>query len=133
MTTGNSHDRNEIMLEHCSIWLRNDSVLMVSLEKGAEIDFNEARKIMDTIEVLSHFSVHAIVFDIRPAQLDMAARILITGERFATIKKSVALIVPSFFSKLASNLSFFLEKPSFPIRAFVSEREALRWSQSMAA
>ena len=129
----NFKNRNEVVLDHCSIWLRDDAVLMVSLEEGSQIGFTEARKIMDTIEQLSHLTRRSIVFDIRPAQLDMAARVLITGERFADVKKSVALIVPSFFSQMAANLAFLLDKPSFPIRAFISEKQALRWSRMHSA
>ena len=130
METAIDKSRIEVMLEDCTIWLRDDSVLMVSLREGAVVGFNEARKIMDIIEVLSKRSRRSIVFDIRPAQnLDMAARVVLTGERFAAVKNSVALIVPDFIAKLTANFAFLLEKPSFPIRAFITEKEALRGSR----
>lgn len=125
-----ANEKNEVMLEHCTLWLRKDAVLMVSPFEGANIGFREARKIMDTICQLSQQTSRSIVFDLRPAHnIDMAARILITGERFASVKNSVALIVPSLIAKLVTNFTLMLDRPTFPVKAFIRENEALEWSR----
>jgi hypothetical protein len=120
----------EVILDYCSIRLRSDEVLQVVVYEGAAIGFAQAKKIMDTIEQLSHFTTRSIIFDSREAgSIDLAARLFLTGERSAAYKQSMALLVPTHIEKLVANFSFAFNKPSYPVRAFLTEEEALKWSR----
>ncbi|MDX2001179.1 MAG: hypothetical protein SFW35_02030 [Chitinophagales bacterium] len=118
----------EILLDSSTIILRKDEILLVSPFKGATIGPKEAKKILDTIDQLSQYTKRAIIFDSRMASVNMEARVMLTNEQAAKSKHSMALLVPNLSIKVLANLSYFINRPTYPMRAFLTEKAALIWS-----
>ena len=122
-------ERNEVLLDFGSLWLRNDSVLQVQINPGVQVRYHEARKLMETIRDLSRFTRRPVLLDLRGIKdMDTAARFYFLGERAAAFKKSMALIVSSPTTKWLANLSLFFSHPACPTRVFMTEEAALHWS-----
>lgn len=120
--------RNRVIkTETASLWLDQYGIIHVNILPGAEVNIQHTR---DYVTVAKRFgnTKRLILVDISKIKsASREARDFFKQETGSEIIKSVALIIGSPVSKVIGNFLIGLNKPSYPIKLFTSEKEAEGW------
>jgi hypothetical protein len=121
--------RIEVLLEFGRIWLRDDSIVQVTINDGAHIRYREAKKLMETISGLSRYTSRPIVVDLTNiASIETSAKLHFISTRTDNHNLCMAMIIASPYGKMVANLSLLFQHPGCPTRYFNSHEGALHWS-----
>jgi hypothetical protein len=108
------------------IWLGEDGILYVDVFPNAEVTLDTARKSSELRAQLAGSKA-------RPMLIDMSKIKSMTREARNHYSKAgrnvlaLALVVKSPVSKVIGNLFLGLNKPSYPVRLYISKSEAIEW------
>ena len=112
------------------IWLEEDGIVRnIVLPGAAETldDVKENVSIHARLRPMSGKRVPVLV-DLRTAKsLDREARNYLASEQSAKVVSAAALLISSPLSKFLGNLFLGLGKPTYPVKLFTSEAEAVAW------
>jgi hypothetical protein len=112
--------------------MRDDGVIHGAIEVGVAETLDDAKQNIAAIAQLAEGRRCPVIVDISKAKsVGREARRYYSGPECAETTTAVALVTGSLVGRAVGNFFLGLNKPSFPLRLFNSEEEALAWLMSL--
>lgn len=127
MTDGTRQGRR-IETSASIISLSDEGIIYDVSPRAVRFTMEQARESMAAYLEITGGLRSPLLVDIRQVQgIDRAARQHLTGPDGERAVSAVALLADSALTRAIGNFFIGLNRPSFPVRVFTSEEEALRW------
>jgi hypothetical protein len=109
-----------------------EGILRVSVKKNVHIDVAEVRRYLEIADQLTGNKKALVLLDARqPFTISPEARSY--SARHSVNRTAIAVISGSLLSTFVSRFFLLYRKPSYPIRFFSAEENALQWLKSFDA
>ena len=117
----------EITTKHGTIWLE-DGILHTSANPNVEHTLMDAKRDLMVFRNLALGVKRPLLSDISNVKsVSREAREFFAGEETGKIISAIGLIIKSPISRVIGNFYLSVNRPSFPVKLFTSEEEAIRW------
>lgn len=115
--------------------MREYGILHVRVFSNTELGLDDAKEYLDAVMYLSEERPYSVVMDI--SGVTYAAKEAREWISEASSQRGVtvcaALIAKSYPSRIIANLIMTVSRPSYPVRTFTDEQEAMRWCRACYA
>lgn len=114
-------------LEFVEAWLRADGILVYSPRPNLLIDLKAAQQITILGKELTDHPVPVLVHMGNVRRVTREARALFASTEYTEVAGQSALLVSSTVSRVVSNFFVGLNNPTYPVRVFSDEKNAVAW------
>lgn len=116
-----------VKLDFCEVWLEDDGIVRIVYYRRTNIEIVRAKQVGDAIREVCAGQCRPLFSDARNIRnLSRAARAHWASEDFSTWCTAVATLQTPVVKTLAAFFIRFNE-PSYPLKLFTSEKEAIDW------
>jgi hypothetical protein len=106
------------------IWLRDDGIVQVRVNRGVEIELEDAEEILAVLQALSG-GRRPMLLDYRWSHsLTLEARIRLLQPPVIT---ALAMLAWTHIARISCEFLLSTSSPPYPARVFTSEEEAILW------
>ncbi|RRJ84939.1 hypothetical protein [Aestuariirhabdus litorea] len=109
------------------LWMGEDGIMRVDYGLHAHITLEAVREVAQRAYQLCPRPHLALVMGQRVAKVDTDALRFLQGEEYQRISVAVAVMTRTPLEKFLMRMYSTLHPPTYPVRGFTDEEEALRW------
>lgn len=123
---------NEVFITTITkVWMGEDGIGRSVVLPNVVITLDAAREHIAACTKSSNGKCVPVFFDLRNIKsVDRQAREYFASEAVCKISKASAVLIGSPVSRVIGNFFIGLNKPSYPVKLFTSEKKAIKWLRS---
>jgi hypothetical protein len=121
-------EHDVLRTRYALVSLGDDGIVRYTISADADETLDGAREVIAATTKITKGKKCPVLADLRRVRsISREARQYYAGEESAQAVAAVALLVGSPISRMSGNFFLALNKPSFPVRLFTLESEAIEW------